>query len=89
MVTAAQGAECRKIGIDAVVAKLNAQSIDQEGDYELLLLDLGDDRRRPYLKMPNPSIGTWHVEGVHPDCQTVTQALTWRNGTEVRPGVLT
>ena len=32
---------------------------------------------------------TYHIEGVHPDCHTVAQALNWRNGTEVRPDVLT
>jgi hypothetical protein len=32
-----------------------------------------------YLKMVNPSIGTFHVEGVDPQCATVEQALNWRN----------
>jgi len=36
-------------------------------DYEIVNLDLGD-RVRPYLKMLNPSIGGYHVEGVPPDC---------------------
>ena len=44
---------------------------------------------RPYLKMTNPSIGVFHVEGVHPDCTTVDQALEFRNGTKVKPTVLT
>ena len=70
----------RKVGIDRVCYSLNAKTIDTSGSYELLLLDLGDGRRRPYLKMRNPSIGTWHVEGVHPDCLTVEQSLNWRNG---------
>jgi hypothetical protein len=79
----------RKIGIDTVVAKLGAEVLDSQGDYALLLLDLGDGRRRPYLKMLNPSTGTWHVEGVDPRCETVASALTWRNGTDTRPSVLT
>jgi|3_EtaG_2_1085321.scaffolds.fasta_scaffold12633_4 hypothetical protein len=38
----------------------------------------------------DPSLdGVWHVEGVHPDCKTVKQALEWRNGTEETPEVLT
>jgi hypothetical protein len=79
----------RKVGIDRVVIDLGAKVADRQGDYELLLLDLGDKRNRPYLKMLNPSIGTWHVEGVHPDCATVEQALNWRNQTDVKPEVLT
>lgn len=54
--------------------------VDQDGDYELLWLGLEDGRTRPYLKMKNPSIGVYHIEGVHPTCRTVRQALNWRNG---------
>jgi hypothetical protein len=79
----------RKIGIDRVCYSLKAQCVDQYGNYELLLLDLGDRRRRPYLKMLNPSIGTWHVEGVAPSCTTVLEALAWRNGTDQPPAKLT
>jgi len=78
----------RKIGIDRICYKLGT-AIDKQGDYELLLIDIGDERKRPYLKMLNPSIGTWHVEGVHPHCKTVEQALNWRNQTEEKPEVLT
>lgn len=80
----------RKIGLERVVAELGAVCADREGDYELLLLDLGDRRRRPFLKMKNPSVpGVFHVEGVHPNCRTVRDALAWRNGTDVPPSVLT
>ena len=43
----------------------------------------------PYLLMKNPSTGTMHMEGVHPDCKTVEQALNWRNQTDGQPIVLT
>jgi len=62
--------------------------IDRKGDYELLLLDLGDGRRRPYLKMRNPSLGVYHIEGVHPDCSTVVEALRWRNGSDLEPELI-
>jgi hypothetical protein len=68
----------RKVGIERVCGALNATVTDRAGDYELLLLDLRDGRRRPYLKMKNPSIGVYHLEGVHPTCETVQQALNWR-----------
>lgn len=68
----------RKIGIERVCEALNATCIDRQGEYELLLLDLQDGGHRPYLKMRNASIGVWHVEGVHPDCTTVQEALNWR-----------
>ena len=79
----------RKIGIEKVCRDLEAKSIETKGDYELLLLNLNDKRDRPYLKMKNPSIGVYHIEGVHPDCKTIEQALNWRNQTEEKPEVLT
>jgi hypothetical protein len=46
---------------------------------------------KPFLKMQNPSTGEWHIEGVHPSCRTVEQALAWRNGEEeyIMPRTLT
>jgi len=79
----------RKIGIERVCMKLGAKCIDKKGDYELLLLDLGDNRKRPYLKMINPSIKTYHLEGVEPSIKTIEKALNWRNGTSESPLVLT
>jgi hypothetical protein len=69
-----------RIGIEQVCQMFRATTNDQRGEYALLTLDLGDGRKRPYLKMRNPSVGVWHVEGVHPNCRTVQQALNWRNG---------
>ena len=68
----------RKVGIERVCETLGATLLDRQGDYELLALDLQDGRHRPYLKMKNPSIGVYHLEGVHPNCATVQQALNWR-----------
>jgi len=81
----------RKVGIERICYAFQAKAVDRRGTYELLILDLGDGRRRPYLKMLNPSIGTWHVEGVSPHCRTVAQALAWRDGEDVyvEPDVLT
>jgi len=81
----------RKIGVERLIVKLGAKSIDKslDGMYELLDVNIGDGRYRPYLKMRNPSIKTWHVEGVHPKCRTVKQALKWRNQSEVLPEQLT
>ena len=67
----------RKVGIDRVCYSLKAKVLDRSGKYELLTLDIFG-RQRPYLKMLNPSIGTWHVEGVHPDCKTVQEAINYR-----------
>lgn len=70
----------RKVGIERVCRDLGAKVVDRDGDYELLWLGLEDGLTRPYLKMKNPSIGVYHIEGVHPTCRTVQQALNWRNG---------
>lgn len=79
----------RKIGIERVVENLGAKVIDVEGDYELLLLNIGDKVDRPYLKMKNPSIGVYHIEGVSPECRTVKDAIKFRNGSDEKPSVLT
>ena len=79
----------RKIGVERMCNDLNAKPIDTVGDYTLLLLDLGDGRQRPYLKMLNPSIGIYHIEGIHPDCDTVEKALNWRNKTDEKPFIIT
>ena len=81
----------RKVGIERVCYSLKAKCVDKRDGYELLMLDLGDGRKRPYLRMQNPSVPElWHVEGVHPDCGTVSEALVWRNGGETEaPTVLT
>ena len=50
-------------------------------EYELLSIDfpglLTDCR---YLKMLNPSIQTFHIEGVEKTCNTVQDAINWRAG---------
>ena len=79
----------RKIGVDRVYTELGGKELDSWGNYSLITLDLQDGRHRPYLKMLNPSIGTWHIEGVHPNCRTVMDALEWRNVTKEIPEVLT
>jgi hypothetical protein len=63
--------------------------INQRGDYELSVVDLGDGIVRHYLRMLNPSTGVWHVEGVPPHCRTVAEALAWRNQTDQPPAILT
>jgi len=79
----------RKIGVEKLCKDLNAKCIDKVDNYELLLLKMEGERNRYYLKMINPSIGCYHIEGVHPDCDTVEKALNWRNGTSEKPVVLT
>jgi hypothetical protein len=78
----------RKVGIERIVSELGATTLDSKDDYELLELDIGDNNRRPYLKMKNPSIGTYHIEGVPPGTKTVAEALIFRNGTDEKPIVL-
>ena len=69
----------RKIGIDIFIQKMGAKSIHKQDNYELLSIDLDNQITNcRYLKMKNPSIQTWHVEGVHRKCNTVQEALNWR-----------
>ena len=81
----------RKIGVERVCQKLGAKILDKSHDkvYELLNIDLGDGRSRPYLKMRNPSIGVYHLEGVPAEIKSVEQALNWRNQSDEKPLILT
>jgi hypothetical protein len=69
----------RKIGIERICHKLGSSLLEKRWGYELITLNLGD-RVRPYLKMVNPSTGTYHLEGIEPSIKTVEDALNWRNG---------
>jgi hypothetical protein len=82
----------RKIGIERVLEKLGYSTLDKskDGMYELVLLDIGDNNKRPYLKMKNPSVDIWHIEGVPQGIDTIEKALAWRDGEEyyIKPDVL-
>ena len=71
----------RKAGVERMLEKLPHCVLNKQGDYELLSVDfpgLVQDAR--YLKMLNPSIGVWHMEGVERACKTVQDAINWRAG---------
>ena len=73
-----------KLGIDRTIEILGAETVhtfeaEVGGKYELLTIDYdGRNQRRPYLKMRNPSIDTYHIEGVQG--ATVQEAICFRNG---------
>ena len=73
----------RKVGIDRICFKLKAKCLNKVGDYELLVLKI-ENREYRYLKMLNPSIGVWHVEGVPNEIDTVDKALHWRKPEKLR-----
>jgi hypothetical protein len=81
----------RKIGVEKVLSDLGAEVIDKKDNYELVNLKLNDNenRTRPYLKMLNPSTGTWHIEGIRPGITTVDEALQYRNNGAGEPEILT
>jgi len=80
----------RKVGIDRIVHELGAKLLEksEDGVYELLNFDW-DGKERIFLKMINPSMKCFHVEGVAIECKTIRQALAWRNQEEEMPVVLT
>ena len=84
----------RRVGIEQMLAHLPHKVLDTQGDYTLLRVDfpgMVDDTR--FLKMLNPSIGVWHMEGVERTCNTVQEAINWRAGVfgnvEWKPAQLT
>ena len=79
----------RKMGVERMPHKV----LNKQGDYELWSVALTPEiKDARYLKMLNPSIGVWHVEGVDPSCKTVQEAINWRAGNindDWQPEVLT
>ena len=70
----------RKIGIERMLSKLPNRSLDKRDNYELLSVTLSEEvKDARYLRMINPSIGIWHLEGVDPSCKTIEESLNWRN----------
>ena len=68
-----------KVGVERLLGTLNHSVLDVQGDYELLAIDLTPALVGcKFLKMVNPSIGTYHIEGVDPSCDTVVKAINWR-----------
>ena len=84
----------RKIGVDLLCQRLGSKTIESGLDHvgqpcQLINLDLGDGQFRPYVKLLNPSIGTYHIEGVSPECDTLEKAFNFRNGTKEKPVIVT
>jgi hypothetical protein len=84
----------RKIGVERFLAKSPHKVLDTRGHYQLLSVELSPEvRDARYLKMLNPSVGCWHVEGVHPTCKTVQESINWRSTRQINqewnPSVLT
>lgn len=77
----------RKVGIERIAEKCAVGVLDTQGDYELILIDLGGATGAwPYLKMKNPTIGVWHLECVPRNICTVQEALNWRAGDVLKSG---
>ena len=74
----------KKVGVKNLFDKLKPTKLDSlvkkayNTSYELYSVVLGNYSPRIYLKMINPSTGETHLEAVHPDCKTVSEALQWR-----------
>jgi len=61
-------------------------------EYQVITINVGEDDSpvaNPYLRMINPSTGETCIEAVAPHCQTVDDALQYRNGTTDMPHTLT
>ena len=79
----------KKIPLEKIISATNAKKLDEWKDtrpwcdYTLYDMDLKDGKVRRVLRMKNPSLeNTYHMERVQDDCETVKQALGWRNGQE-------
>jgi len=77
----------RKIGIERMLSVLKSKVLDTKGDYSLLSVELSETvKQAHFLKMKNPSIGIWHLEGVARECETVQEAISWRAGNIIKDG---
>jgi len=69
----------RKVGIERLLQVTDHKVLDTWGEYKLLELRLSEEvPAAKYLKMTNPSLGVYHVEGVSDECRTVKAALNFR-----------
>jgi len=69
----------KRMGIERMLGGLNHKILEKNGNYELLSIELSSEiRDARYLKMLNPSIQTFHIEGVGPNCKTIAEAINWR-----------
>ena len=83
----------QKVGMERILEKNETRVVDTAKvnslTYELIMFKINEEiGERPYLKMINPSVGIYHVEGVPPSVTTVAEALDSRNKTSVRPTIL-
>ena len=70
----------RKVGIERMLAKLPHRSLHKRGNYEVLSIRLSEEvTDARYLRMENPSVKCFHLEGIEPGLKTVEEALAWRN----------
>ena len=70
----------RKVGVEMAMDSLPHRLLEKRGNYELYSIDLSNEvKDARYLKMLNPSIKTWHIEGIEPGISTIAEALKWRN----------
>jgi len=78
----------RKIGNEKAASLMNAKTLNSAFGYDLLNIDIDGERTRPFLRMKNPSMDTIHVEGVTAECETVMDAIKFRNGKDKLPATL-
>ena len=70
----------RKVGVERAMNSLPHKLLEKRGNYELYSIDLSNEvKDARYLKMLNPSVGVWHIEGISPGISTIADALKWRN----------
>ena len=70
----------RKVGIERLLTDLPHKLLETRGNYESYSIDLSEEiKDARYLKMTNPSIGCFHLEGLDPSINTIGEALKWRN----------
>ena len=70
----------RKIGIESLMEQMPHKLLDKRDNYEVYSIELSTEvKDARYLKMLNPSLQIFHLEGLDPSIGTVKDALLWRN----------
>lgn len=70
----------RKVGIERMMESLPHKMLEKRGNYELYSIELSPEiKDARYLKMINPSVGCFHLEGISPEIDSIEKALKWRN----------
>lgn len=72
-----------KMGFERFIVELNPEVKEKQGEYELVIIADHELGNITALKMRCPTTQAVYVHAVHPQCETIEQALKWKRGDDL------